>query len=117
MLDPRGDHPLLEIWRGLAGHRMRSRRPIPQTCLALGIETANPLVSALTADPHCLGDMSNRHALIANTLNKQTTPPKREPGITVRHEDILECEDGYLHTARRSSHVQGPVTNVSAEYI
>ena len=57
--------------------------------LTLGVETANPLVSALAADPHRLGDMRDRDPLVADTANQQATTPEREAGITVRHEDLL----------------------------
>ncbi len=87
-----------------------------QTGFAFLLDPAHPLVSALAADSHGLGYMSNRHPKLADTVHKQTSTLKRETGITVRHEDLLACEDGNLHTARRSSPSQGPVTNLPAKY-
>ena len=96
---------------------MWPRGAILKTSFALGVESAHPLVRALAADPHGLRDMGNGHPLVADTINEQASTPRRETGVTVRHEDLLDlCEAAKLHTARRSSHVQGPVTNVSAEY-
>ena len=61
-----------------------------QTRFALGVETGDPLVGALAADPHRLGDMGNRHSLVPNALHQQATTPERQTGITVRHEDLRD---------------------------
>jgi len=75
-------------------------------------------MGALATDTHRFGGMSDRPAFDSDTVDNQQTTLNSQPGITVRHEDLLVlCEDGYLHTARRSSPVQGPVTNLSAQYI
>ncbi len=116
MLKTGSDHSIFNIGLSLAGTAMRTRRSVMQTGLALELEASDPLVGALPADPHRLRDMRDRHPLAVDTVNEQTSTLEREPGITVRHEDLLACEDGNLHTARRSSPSQGPVTNLSAEY-
>ena len=61
-----------------------------QPVLAFGVETADPFVRALATDPHRLGHMGDGYPFIADTTDKQTTTPERQPGITVRHEDLRD---------------------------
>ena len=90
-----------------------------QAGFALGVVAANPPVRALARDPHCLGRVRHGHPLDAYPFDQQLATVECQPGVTVTHEDLRECEDGYLHCTRRSSPRQQPtrVTNVSAGYI
>ena len=64
--------------------------------------------------------MSNRPALLTDTLDQQLPAPNIQPGITVGHEDLRTVDDlDIAHRTRRSSLRQQPnprVTNVLAEY-
>jgi hypothetical protein len=87
--------------------------------LAGRIEAAHPPVRALPRHSEFLGHMRNRATLDTNPVHEQTSTMNGQSSISVKHEDLLEGEDGYLHYARRSSLDQLPgrrVTNVSIQY-
>lgn len=88
-----------------------------QAGLSLGVEAGNPPVGALAGDAHRLGDMRDRHLLVADPLDEQKAAMECEAGVTVTHEDLREGEDGYLHCTGGLRLRQRPVTNVLAEYI
>ena len=96
---------------------MRSRRPIEQAGLALGVEAGDPAMRALARDPHRLGDMRDRHPLLTDPMHQQTTTMERQTSVTVRHEDLRVCEDGNLHSTGGLRFRSTTVTNVPAEYI
>src|SRR5262245_33673977 len=60
-------------------------------------------MGALTRDPHRSSDMRDRHLLLTNPLHEQQPAVERQAGVTVTHEDLLDCGDGNPHSTRRSS--------------
>jgi hypothetical protein len=68
---------------------MRTRRPVSQAGIPIDVESADPAMSTLTRDPHRPGDMSDGHPQLANTTHEQTATVDGQPGVTVRHEDLL----------------------------
>jgi hypothetical protein len=58
-----------------------------------------------------------RHGLTLDndSLNEQSSAMERETSVTVSHEDLRFCEDGYLHMPG-GLHDSADVTNVQAEY-
>ncbi len=96
---------------------MRSRGPVIETRIALGVEPVDPTMGALTRDPHRFRDVSNRSAIIDDPSDQQATTVNSETSITVRHEDLLVSEDGTSPLSPEVLHVHKPhVTNVPAEY-
>src|SRR3989442_15256240 len=67
---------------------MRKGRPIDRPRLALGVEPSDPAVRALAGHAHRPSDVRDRHALLADPTNQQTTTMHGQPGVTVRHEDL-----------------------------
>src|SRR5262245_27037703 len=63
-----------------------------QAVVAIGVETGNPPMRTLAGDSHGFGDMRDGHAEIADTMHEQTSTMHGETGVTVRHEDLLDCE-------------------------
>jgi hypothetical protein len=59
--------------------------------------------------------VGNGLALHHDALDEQSPAVERETSVTVSHEDLRFCEDGYLHIAR-GVHASADVTNVQAEY-
>jgi len=103
MLDPCTQHELFDF-RGRSGRgSLRARRTVVQTGLALGIETSDPTMGALARDPHRSSDMRDRHLLPTDPLHKQQPAVECQAGVTVTHEDLLDCGDGNPHSTRRSS--------------
>jgi hypothetical protein len=86
-----------------------------QTGLAFGVEASNPTVRALARDSHRASDMSDRHLLFPDPLHKQQPAAECQPGVTVTHEDLLDCGDGNPHSTG-GLRLRQPVTNVLAEY-
>ena len=69
---------------------------------------------ALPGHTHRFRDMGDGLACL-DTFDDQSTGERREPSVTVRHEDLLVSGDGNPHITRRSSSRQA-VTNLLAEY-
>jgi hypothetical protein len=87
-----------------------------KTGLALDIEPGDPTMGALARDPHRSSDMSDRHLLFPDPLHEQQPAVERQPGVTVTHEDLLDCGDGNPHSTGGLRLRQQPVTNVLAGY-
>ena len=88
-----------------------------ETVDAFFVESSHPFVGALAAHTHRLGDMRHRPAALSDSFDKQTTGVERQPGITVRHEDLLDRVKRANSTMTQgSSPSQRSVTNVLTEY-
>jgi hypothetical protein len=61
--------------------------------------------------------MSDRAALTAHPLDEQPPAMRRQPRVSVNHEDLRMVKTRHLHYAGGPPSDQGPVTNVLAEYI
>jgi hypothetical protein len=74
---------------------------------------------ALPRDAQFLGHVRDRSPIDTHPAHQQLAGIDSQPGISVRHEDLLDVKTRHLHCARRSSSDQLParcVTNVLAEY-
>jgi hypothetical protein len=60
--------------------------------------------------------MSDRQGLLTDALHEQPATVERQAGVTVTHEDLLDCGDGNPHSTGGLRSGQ-PVTNDLAEYI
>ena len=98
---------------------MRSRRPIPQPLDTQLVEPANPPVRALARDAELLRDVRDRATITPNPPDKQTTTVKRQPSISVSHEDLRLVKTG-ISTApgglRMINKPRRSVTNLVAGY-
>ncbi len=98
---------------------MRSRRPIPQALDTQLVEPADPSVRALPRHPELLRDVRDRAAITPDPSNKQTTTVKRQPRISVSHEDLRLVKTG-ISTApgglRMINKPRRSVNNLVAEY-
>ena len=98
---------------------VRSRGPLHQAGLSIGLESANPGVHTLTRDPHGRGDVSLGPAGL-KALNHQQPGMKGRTGITVGHENLRRMVDlDKPHPTRGFSSHQAdtPATNVMSRYI
>ena len=73
---------------------MRSRRPVPQPLDTELVEPADPTVRALPRHPELLRDMRHWATIAPDPPNKQTTTVKRQPSISVSHEDLRLVKTG-----------------------
>jgi hypothetical protein len=96
---------------------MRSRRPVEQPDITLGVETSNPTMRTLTRHAHRSSDMRDRHPLLSDTTNQQTATMHRQASVTVRHEDLRVVETPIPTASEVFASDQRTVTNVPAEYI
>ena len=99
---------------------MRARGPIAKPGHSFGVKAPDPPVRALPGDTEFFGDMRHRSMIATHALHEQLSGMESQPGISVRHGDLLDVKTRHLHCARRSSLDQLPdrrVTNVLAEYI
>jgi hypothetical protein len=98
---------------------MRPRRPVPQPVDAELVEPADPAVRALPRHPQFLRDVRDRATVAPDPPNKQTTTVKRQPSISVSHEDLRLVKTG-ISTApgglRMINKPRRSVTNLVAEY-
>jgi hypothetical protein len=84
-----------------------------QTGPALPVEPADPPVRALPGYPQLAGDVRDRPALGPDPPHQQAPAMKRQPGVSVGHEDLQWGEDAYLHRTRRSSYRSSITVGVS----
>ena len=98
---------------------MRPGGPIPQPLDPELVEAAHPPMRTLPRDPQLLRDMSHRTTINPNPPNKQTTTVKRQPSISVSHEDLRLVKTG-ISTAPGGLHMinkpRRSVTNLVAGY-
>lgn len=69
-------------------HPMRAAAAFDQPGQPLGVVAAHPLVDRLPADPQLLGDL-NRLVTGRDPIDEQLAAEQGEPGVSVRHEDLL----------------------------
>jgi hypothetical protein len=95
------------------------RRPVPQTVQAELVEPPDPSVGALPRDTKLLRDVRDGPAIDPDPPNEQTTTVKRQPSISVSHEDLRLVKTG-ISTApgglRMINKPRRSVTNLVAEY-
>ncbi|GAB2962726.1 hypothetical protein GCM10027203_80210 [Nonomuraea fastidiosa] len=83
-----GEHPLFGGGGGAAGAKAGAAAPLVQPVPALGPEPAHPSVSALPGDTEFGGDMRYRPAVEHDTANQQASAMKRQPRVSVTHQDL-----------------------------
>src|SRR4051794_30080109 len=88
MLTSSFDHDRFDPGCGPGRHPMRLRRPIEQAGIAFGVEAGDPPMRALTRHAHRPGDVRYRHPLLSDSTDQKTATMHRQPGVTVRHEDL-----------------------------
>ena len=91
-------HPLLDLDRGASWAAVWTRGAVEQAGLALGAESGDPAVGALTGDAELLGDVRDRPTVLDHPRDEQTTTMQIQTSVSVGHEDLLVGEDvRHLH--------------------
>lgn len=116
MLDASGQHDRFDLGNGPCRHPMRTRRPIPQAGVALGIEAGNPTMRTLARYAHRLRNMSHRHPILTDPSDEQTPTRKRQTSIAVTHEDLRDVATAIPTASEVFVSDRRTVTNVPAEY-
>ena len=90
-----------------------------QTRPALGVEPAHPPVRALPGHPQLRRDMRDRPALYADAPDQQAPAMKRQPRVSVAHEDlqwVKTASPPHSEVFLPIKHQPRRVTNLLAKY-